>query len=760
MRISSLFWRHESVSQAPWYLSLAALGLLGWSSLGGLPRASAQEAQPPTLPATEVEAVQPTLPPTNVEGFEPNLIDPNGGYDPVLDGTPFSSVIDPGYRQSESTTGSLIPLLDSANPATVNVISRDLLNDQIALNINDVLRNAGGVTPGQGDGVFKDRFLIRGFELGSRDFRRDGFLDPTYVPRDFQSIERVEVLKGPAGSIWGSGSPAGVVNLVTKKPLDATFSDVGFTFGSYQQARFTLDTNGRASSDGSVLYRVNVAQEDSKGFVDFDHLNRTLIAPTVSWQIDDYARITYSAEYHKHSTIGFQGTPVVNGDPLFLPPNRYVGEPANDFFQPEEFRQSLVLEQELNDDWSLRVGGYSLFYSYPLSTTAASGTPTGAPPVPEPFFYRSRSVFEESGENSQSFQANLVGDTFIGNLRHRIVTGVEYIYFGSETNFYSDGIQPIDVTNPVYLNPPEFGAQFRQDSPLFQHQRVGWYLQDYVDITDQIKLLGGLRVESLNLRYDRVNTFAGFPVGGGMTDQDYVYTSPRAGAIYQPFADESLAFYCSYGQTFAPPSGGIYVNPGPLRPVTGESIEGGVKSLLLENLQLNVAGWYATRNNADLNNRAFFLTQIGQETSRGAEVNLIGQITDYWSAVANYTYTDVRIDDPAPPAAFDGNRQRGVPYNSANFWTRYNLIQDDSQAFGVALGLVYSDSRPGDLANTFVLPSYGRWDGGLFYERGQLRTNVYLENLFDIQYATSSVDQYTVFQGAPFNVRANVTYSF
>lgn len=719
--------------------------------------------QPPTLPETRVEAQPPTLPQTNVEGTDPTLIDPNGGYDPAIDGTPFSSRIDPGYRQSESTAGSIIPLLDAENPATVNVISRDLMNDQISLQLNDIVRNAGAVTPGLADGITRDVFLIRGIQLTNFDFRRDGFHDPTLTPRDFQDIERVEILKGPASSLWGAGSPAGTVNLVTKKPIDAQFSTFGYTFGSFDRSRFTIDTNGRATESGSVLYRVNAAQEDAHGFVDFDYLSRTSISPIIAWQINDSARLTYYANYHDHNTRGYMGVPVVNGNPLFLPPNTYVGEPANDHFNSKEFRQTLMLEQTLTDEWALRVGGYSLWYDYPLSTTSASGTPSAGPfpAVPPPFFYRSRNFFDTAQENSASAQANLVGDFDWYGFRHRMVTGGEYIYFGSNTNFGSDNINPIDTTNPVYVNPPPFGLEFRQVAPLFQHQRAAWYAQDYIDITPEIKLMGGLRIENLNFQYNRTNTFAGFPIGGGMTNQDFVYTAPRAGAVYQPWADESLSFYFSYGQSFAPPNGGIYVNPTPFKPITGEIFEGGIKTTLLDNLSLNVAGWYSNRNNADLNNSAFFLTQVAQETSKGAEINMIGQITEYWSAVANYAYTDVKLDDPTPPALFDGNRQRGVPYNSANFWTRYNVVQNDVHAFGLALGLVYMDRRPGDLANSFYLPSFGRWDGGIFYERSNgLRANVYLENLFDIQYATNSIDQYTVYQGAPFNVRANVSYSF
>jgi iron complex outermembrane receptor protein len=631
------------------------------------------------------------------------------------------------------------------------------MSDQQTLKFSDVIRNAGGISAG-GDSLFADQVFLRGLQLGSRDFRKDGFLDPTFVPRDFQNVERVEVLKGPASVLYGSSSPAGMVNLITKKPLDARFVDANVTLGSFEQQRYTLDANGYATQSGNVLYRVNVAHEDSNTFKDFAFMSRTLVAPSITFKLNDETRLTYQAEYHNDHRRGDQGIPVVGGNPLALPPERYVGEPANDFLHTEEFRQSLVLTKELNEDWTFSIGGSSLFYQFPGSVTAASGNPVPGffPDVPEPFFYRSRTDILQSDEQAHSLVANLAGDFHTGELRHQSLVGFEFAYLDSNSSYAYGAVNPIDVTNPVYLNPPTIplGAAL---FPAYRQQRVGSYVQDLVHLNDYWKALGGARFDTVDLDFDRTLIF-GAPVVAN-TNQNFDRITPRAGLVYQPFGDESLAYYFNYSQSFSPPGGGVYLNTGGLRPVTGETFEGGIKTMLVDGLTFNVAGFHTVRKNADLNTSSFFLVQVGEERSQGVEMNLLGQVTERLSAVVNYTYADVRLYDPLNPT-FDGNRQRNVPFNSANLWSRFNLVQTDEQTFGAGLGLVYSDSRPGDLTNSFELPHYSRWDAGLFYNRGRFYTNLFIENLFDVNYAASSINNFQVFPGAPVNGRvlAGITF--
>lgn len=762
---------------------------IGMSVVGGSISFAQDTAPTPAIPETVVEA-PPFVPPNSpidpnsfAQQGQPRAGDPVSGlpYNPNLDpylqgdmqdypggsilqGSKFSAGPARGYIAGASSAATLVATPDGDIPATVSTITRSVLNDQQVLRASEAIRNAGGVSLG-GDGLFADRIFIRGIQLQSTDFRKDGFLDPTYVPRDFQNIERIEVLKGPMSTLYGAGSPAGLVNLVTKKPLDAQFSNIGYQFGSYSRDRFTIDTNGRGTKSGTVLYRVNVAQEDTRTWRDFDSMSRTLVNPAITWIPDEYTALTYQCEWHKDFRLGDQGVPAINGNALALPPNRYVGEPANDFIHYQEFRQTLVLTREISDDVVLRIGGSSLFYRFPGSVTTVSNS--FFPPTTTPFgtfVGRDRNDILKEDEEAHSFIANLSGTFDRGLFTHNTLAGMEYAYFDSNSLFNFGGLgsfinippfvapDVFNVDHPVYNNPgviPFGSAAF----PTYRQQRVGGYLQDLVELTPKLKALASVRFDTVDLTFDRTLTFAPNPPAHVRTEQTFNRTSPRGGLIYQPFEDERLALYYVYSQAFSPPGGGAYLNQTGLRPVLGETHEMGVKTILLPNLALNTAGFYTTRQNADLNTSSFFLVQIGQERSQGAEVNLIGQMTDQWNIIGNYTYADVRLSDASFPA-FDGKRQRGVPYNTMNLWSRYNVIQNETHVVGTALGLIYLDQRQGDLANSFNLPAYSRWDAGLYYTRGRFNGGVYMENLFDKQYAASSINQFQVFPGAPFNVRA------
>lgn len=743
--------------------------------------ARSQETQPPTLPETRVEA-QPPATPAMPENFAPPV--DAGLTGTILDGTIFSNLPVEGYRATTNTTGALIAIPDIQLPATVSTVTRDVMNDQIDLRFTDIIRNAGGVVPA-GNGRFPDEIFIRGQQLSSRNFRKDGFLDPTFVPRDFQNVERVEILKGPASMLYGAGDPAGIVNVITKQPIaNNPFADFGFTFGAYSQARYTLDMNGTLAGSSNVLYRLNIAQEDTNSFVNFNSLNRTQVAPVLTWLISPSTTLTWTGEWHKDFRTGFQGTPAVNGNPLFLPPSRFVGEPANDFLNGEEFRQSLVLVHELSDDWVFKIGGNSLFYRYPNSLTAATNDfgflppPNGfnLPPAVEPNYYRLRTDGIDPKEQSQSLIANLAGSIWTGDVEHKVLAGIEYNYFESKSIFNAsapiDPLSPLffqqfNAANPVYTNPDTFFL-FGLNTQAFRQQRVGGYLQDYMDINDSWKLLGSVRFDTVDLEFDRIVTTGQNVAFDGQTDQTFNRVSPRAGVVYQPLGDDTLAAYYSYSQSFTPPAAGAFFDFTPLLPVLGQSNEAGFKALLLPNLALNVCGFHTTRQNDVFNLNPSVLTQVGQVRSQGAELNLLGEITYDWNVTANYTYTDTLVTDNDP--LINGRRARNVPYNSANLWTRYNLYNDGERVYGAALGLVYLGSRLASLTapNVFFaeppfdveLPSFTRWDAGLYYRRGGFNTAVYLENLFDIQYAQSSVNYYQIFQGAPFNVRATISYLY
>jgi iron complex outermembrane receptor protein len=276
-------------------------------------------------------------------------------------------------------------------------------------------------------------------------------------------------------------------------------------------------------------------------------------------------------------------------------------------------------------------------------------------------------------------------------------------------------------------------------------------------VTEHWKVLAGVRYDHSDVIFDRSfqPTF-----GPTKSDEKFDVGTPRVGLIYEPLP-EKLSFYAMHAESFDPPDGGPYLEVTPLKPEFGQTWEGGVKMKLTEGLNITAAGFYIAKENVSVYSAdGFHLEQIGGQTSQGVELSAVGKLTDRWSLLANYAYTDTQVSDPTAGSVIDGQRALGVPYNSASVWSRYNLIDNEHRTLGVGLGLVYVGDRSGDYYSPLVLPSYTRCDAGVYYHRGRFDTSLFVENLFDTVYYTSSINQYEVFPGAPVNVKGQVTYRF
>jgi iron complex outermembrane receptor protein len=215
-----------------------------------------------------------------------------------------------------------------------------------------------------------------------------------------------------------------------------------------------------------------------------------------------------------------------------------------------------------------------------------------------------------------------------------------------------------------------------------------------------------------------------------------------------------------HSESFDPPGGGPYVEVAPLKPEFAQIWEGGIKMKPLENLTLTAAGYHVVKQNVSVYlPNGFNLEQAGSQRSQGVELSALGNLTERLSLIANYAYTDTRMSDPGNPAV-DGQRALNVPYNTANAWVRYDLIANECRTLGLGLGAVHVGERLGDYYSSLVLPRYTRWDAGVFYRRGRMDLNLFVENLFDAEYYTSSINQYEVFPGAPINVRGQLLWRF
>lgn len=267
------------------------------------------------------------------------------------------------------------------------MIPEDLRQDQQALQIDDLLRDIGGAVK-SGNQQYPDAFFLRGFEITSQDYRKNGFLDPSPTPRDFCNVERIEVLKGPASMLYGGGQPSGMIDLITKKPLDTAMYQGGVQFGSYNLERYTIDATGPIDTGKSLLYRINAAYEDDDSFRDFGFVERSFVSPSVTWVLDHDTTLNWEGEYSNDRRRLDTGLAAINGQLGTLPSSRFLGEPT-DFQHYTDYRQTLMCTHRINEDWSWNLGGYSVFYGGPSSVTYPVAYVDGMiPPLGNDVFFR------------------------------------------------------------------------------------------------------------------------------------------------------------------------------------------------------------------------------------------------------------------------------------------------------------------------------------------------------------------------------------
>ncbi|HWA96988.1 MAG TPA: TonB-dependent receptor plug domain-containing protein, partial [Pirellulales bacterium] len=297
-------------------------------SLGGA--AALAQSQPgdttPTLPETNVVA-EPTAP------APPQVPNPDQIRIPsVLQGTVFQAPPVNGYNAETSTVGTMVNMPKQYFPGTIDTVTRDVINNQQVLFMDDLIRDIpGAVKAYGGDGVIRmDQFFVRGFEVTSQNWRKDMYLDPTFVPRDPATIERLDVLKGPSSVLYGAAQPAGTFNITTKRPTADPFATAGFMTGSFGLQRYTIDANSAVTADKSVLVRVNAAYQDNYSYRATVFNEREFVAPVVSWALDDDTSLTWAGEYQHDVFRLDQGIPAINGNPFAIGSNVFTGDPNGD----------------------------------------------------------------------------------------------------------------------------------------------------------------------------------------------------------------------------------------------------------------------------------------------------------------------------------------------------------------------------------------------------------------------------------------------
>ena len=544
------------------------------------------------------------------------------------------------------------------------------------------------------------------------------------------------------------GEPGGVINLVSKKPLFEPFASTSFTVGSFDTYRWAMDVSSPLNDSKTVRYRLNASYDDYGSFRDFVDGDRLSISPTVTWDISSNTSLNVYGQYVNERETTDDGLPETSDGVVDIPKDTFLNEDFGEFEQ-EQFNIGYTLNHKLNEDWSVRHALQYLeydpqrYYPYFLEFDEATGELT-------------REAYATGGTYRRFFtNADVTGNFNTGSIKHKVVAGVEYRRNTENPSFTFGEYPSINVFDPVYTGDPfEIEPTFFRDDRVTQ---IAVYLQDQIELLPNLKVLAGVRYDS----FDQFRTAQDLDEPREEFEQTDSSWSPRFGIVYQPI--QPLSLYASYTRSFNPSFGASRNNGEPFEPETGRQFEVGAKVDLTDKLSMTLAAFDIRKQNVstdDPDNPGFSI-QTGEQTSRGVELNVGGEISPGWKITAAYTYLDAFVSEDNTD--IEGNRLDNVPENQFSLWTTYEIQKGNLKGLGFGLGLFYVGDRQRDLDNTYELEGYLRTDAALFYKRDNWRAQLNIENLFDINYFRSANYSFVgggVNPGDPFTVTASFAIDF
>ncbi|MDO9420232.1 MAG: TonB-dependent siderophore receptor [Herminiimonas sp.] len=674
------------------------------------------------------------------------------------------------YAPTNASTALKIDAQQKDIPQTINVITSEVMRDQGARTLTDVLKNVPGIGLATGDGQ-RDAFVIRGFTALS-DILLDGVRDDSQYFRDMYNIDRIEVLKGPAAVLYGRGSSGGVINRITKKPdLTGPSGEISATVGSDELKRTEFSLN-RPISD-TLAVRVDGALEDSGSYRKDGFLKNKDISPSLLWKDGNQSVLLQYDYQNQKRSIDF-GVPGVNGRPVNVDPSTVYGAAnanANDFtasvMQATTAQYNLRLSDKTSFSNKFRYFDYTLDRNH---TRVIRTTGTAANPILN--FQRGNIDRDEHGWFNQS---ELTNDVMWGSTRHQILTGLEfgeqnkyqYVNNALVANYY---LTPL--SNPVLPNlpftvstPPTTAGNNSVGTSILT--TAGAYVQDLTSWNSQIKTLVGLRYDSYGQKYEN-------QIGPNLKRTDTAF-SPRVGIVWQPTNTQS--YYASVSKSFQPSAeaGALATNNADLGPEKTQNLEVGTKLDLFNGAASFTAAVYQlTRSDVKVTNPSIptQLIQIGEQQTKGVELSLGGEIARGWQLIGSYSYMDGEVTKavgnvPTPPLAgatatlLKGKTLALTPKQTASLWTLKSI---DQWIPGVQVGggVTYRGANYAAIDNAIEIPAFTTVDLAAYYRPAPkgMSLALNLKNIFDRKYFISANNDVGILPGSPRSVELTARYSF
>ena len=636
-----------------------------------------------------------------------------------------------GYQPLNTSTATLtnMPMLDI--PQVVNTVSDNVLEDQHATTLDEALYNVSNVVQTNTLGGTQDAFVRRGFGAN-----RDGSIMTnglrTVLPRSFNAAtERVEVLKGPASTLYGILDPGGLINVVTKRPEKTFGGSLSATTSSFGGGTGQVDVTGPI--DGTRLaYRLTGEYQDEDYWRNFGNERSTFIAPSLTWFGDD-ATVTVLYSHRDYKTPFDRGTIFDLNTKKAVDVDRKTrfDEPFNVTDGQSDLAQ-LNAEYRLNSQWTAKFD-----YSYSQDKYSDNQARVMAYDAKTGNLTRRVDATQGSTQRMHSTRADLQGNVDIAGFYNEILTGVSYENYDllRTDMMRCKNVKGFNIYHPVYgkLNKCTTVSTADSDQTLKQ-ESYSAYAQDALYLTDKWIAVAGMR-------YQYYTQYAGkgrpFNVNTDSRDEQW---TPKLGLVYK--LTPSVSLFANYSQTFMPQSS-IASDIGDLPPETSNAYEVGAKFDLFDGVTANIALFDIHKRNVLYNESVGGETiakTAGRVRSQGVEVDLAGSLTENTNIIASYGYTDAKVlEDPD----YAGKPLPNVPRHTGSLFLTYdihNAFAGNTLTLG---GGGHGVSRRSATNGAdYYLPGYFVADAFAAYKmklQYPVTLQVNVKNLFDKTYYTSSI---------------------
>lgn len=656
------------------------------------------------------------------------------------------------YTAASSITATKTNTLLRDVPQSITVVTDELIKDQAIQSLGDAVRYVPGVGVSQGEGN-RDALVFRG-NRSTGDFFVDGMRDDVQYYRDLYNIERIEVLKGANGMIFGRGGSGGVVNRVTKRANWNPVREFSFQGGSYNNKRMTADF-GHVVND-KIALRVNAMYEDSGSFRDSVVLRRRGVSPTVTIKPTKRTKVVLNMERFHDDRTADRGIPSFMGRPADVKNSQFFGDPNRSHADVEVLSFNALIEHHFDFGLTLRnrtnYAQYDKFYQnvFPNSPVFSDRLSLGA--------------YNNATDRENVFnQTDLMFSMDTGPVSHTLLAGIEV---GQQitnnrrlTGFFNNDPRGtsfrVPLSSPVTNVPITFRGRDQDANNRSVVDILALYIQDQIELLPQLQAIAGVRYDLFEVDFVQKNG-----AGAQIKTTDHLI-SPRFGLIYKPI--DPLSIYASYSQAYVPRAGeqltSLIVTRATLRPEKFTTLEAGVKWDIFPNLAVTGAVFRLDRTNVitiDPNDSSRTFLAKGQRTE-GIEIGLSGQITPNWRVMGGYAYQEGELTSTQSANAQKGATIAELPRNTFSMWNRY----DFTPKIGAAVGVIYRSSMFAAVDNSVRVPDFTRVDAALFAQlTKRVRAQINIENLFDTEYFASVHNNNNIAPGSPIAVRARLVANF